>query len=221
MKIITPLVAVGLAAACSAAFATEYGKVVSSTPVTTQVSVPRQQCADQQGYVPAPTSGGGAVVGGVLGGLAGNAVGAGAGRAAATVIGAVAGAVVGNNVEAANTPPVPVTTTNCTYVRTQETRVIGYDVVYEYNGQQHTARLARDPGDQIALDVSPAGAVADATPAVQPVPAPAYPVYPPPAYGPYYPYGPYAYSDGPYGYVGVPVVVGGRFVIGGYGHHFR
>ena len=227
-----PLIAVMLAATGSAAFATEYGTVISSTPVTRQVTVPRQQCADQPGYVQAPPSGGGAVVGAVIGGLAGNALGAGAGRALATGIGALTGAAVGNSVEAANTPLQPVTTTQCVYTRGVENRTIGYDVVYEYNGQQRMARMARDPGDRIALAVGPAadtlpdGAATNApqndSVAAYPPPYPAYPAYPAPypapVYDPY-PYGPYGY--GPYGYVGVPLVIGVHGGWHGGGRHFR
>jgi hypothetical protein len=171
-----------------------------------------------------PTTGGGAVVGGVLGGLAGNAIGAGAGRALATGIGAVAGALVGNQVEASNTPPVPVTTTSCAYTRTQQTRIIGYDVVYDYNGQRRTARVASDPGDRIALDVTAVGeapVTADVPPPARIVQADPYP-YPPAYPAPYgvYPYGPPVYVDGPYAY-GVPVFIGGQFGFGGRGRHFR
>jgi uncharacterized protein YcfJ len=236
MKIVIPLLALGTALASGTASATEYGRVLSSTPLTTQVSVPRQDCADQQAYVQPPTSGGGAVVGGVLGGLAGNAIGAGGGRALATAAGAVAGALVGNNVEAVNTAPVPVTTTNCTYSRSVRTRVTGYDVVYEYNGQQHRTRLARDPGDRIALDLTPSGALPEGPPnnvASLDAPYPAYPAYPPayPAYpaaypyDPYpyapYPYGAYGYAGGPYGYVGVPIFFGAHFGGGGGWHGGR
>lgn len=217
-----PLLAVGLAAACSTAFAAEYGTVLSSTPVTRQVTVPRQDCFEQQGYVQAPPSGGGALVGAVIGGLAGNAIGAGAGRAVATGIGAVAGAVVGNQVEASNAPVQPVTTTNCIDARAVESRIVGYDVVYDYNGQQRTARLARDPGPRIALAVGPAAeTVADPVPldmaqAAAQGPYPAYPAYPAipgyvvPAYDPY----PY---DGPYGYgyVGPTIYVGAHSGWGG------
>ena len=216
----TPLIALGLAAACGSAFATEYGSVISSTPVTRQVVVPSQDCADQPGYVQAPPSGGGALVGAVIGGLAGNAIGAGAGRAVATGIGAVTGAVVGQSVEASNAPVVPVTTTHCTYSRAVQSRIVGYDVVYEYNGQQRTARLARDPGTRIALAIGPADDVStDTVPLdmVQAAPR-AIPAYPPP-----YPYGapvydayPYPYY-GPYGYgyFGPSVFIGGRIGYGG------
>src|SRR5437660_3239704 len=72
--------------------ATEYGTVVSSTPVLGQSGVPERNCFDEQVAVAPRPSGGGAVVGALLGGAVGNAVGAGMGRAAATAIGAVAGA---------------------------------------------------------------------------------------------------------------------------------
>ena len=42
-----------LAATAGTVMATEYGRVLSSTPITAQVLVPQQQCADQQQSVPA------------------------------------------------------------------------------------------------------------------------------------------------------------------------
>lgn len=231
MKLVLSFVAVGLAASSGlAAAAPQYGTVLSSTPVTAQVDVPRQRCVDETGYVQAPTTGGGAVVGGIVGGLAGNAIGAGAGRALATGVGAIAGALVGNGVEAANAPPVPVTTTNCTYSRSTQSRIVGYDVVYEFNGQRYDTRTARDPGDRIALDVRPAGEAAYDVPPIASSPrgpayavGPAYPVgdsvppaydYPPfgvgPGFGPGY-YGPGYYAPT------VPVYIEGRFG-GGRGH---
>ncbi len=232
----TLVLATGLAAAAGAASALppapQFGTVVSSTPVTVQVTVPRQQCENVRAYVQPPTSGGGAVVGGVLGGLAGNAIGAGAGRAIATGVGAIAGAAAGNGVEAANTAPVPVTTTNCVSSRSTESRVIGYDVVYEFNGQRYQTRTTRDPGARIALEVRPVGEmpvdrgqVVTSTAPVASYPAtPAYPAYPVAAYpaypDPLYVYPPFGYGSGYYGY-GIPVYgsisIGGR-IGGGHGH---
>src|SRR5471032_2887579 len=103
MKTRIPLVAICLASVCSAALATEYGNVVSSTPVTAQVAVPQQSCQNVTQVRAPKTSGGGAVAGALIGGLAGNAIGGGAGRALATGLGVVAGAITGNNIEAANT----------------------------------------------------------------------------------------------------------------------
>jgi uncharacterized protein YcfJ len=235
------LMAAGLALASCGAFATEYGHVISSTPVTAQVPVSHQQCVDQQQVVPQGTTGGGAVAGAIIGGLAGHAIGYGAGRAAATAVGAVTGAVVGNGIEAANTPPVTVPVRTCGPGTSYQEQVVGYDVAYEYNGQTYHARLANPPGDQIALHVAPVDALAPGAEAPYPPAAPVAPgapaapvaVYPAVPYYPYYgaypaaypyPYVPYAvvgwygygYRPYPYYYYRPGVVVGGRW---GYGYH--
>ncbi|MDO9383280.1 MAG: glycine zipper 2TM domain-containing protein, partial [Hyphomicrobiaceae bacterium] len=74
-------------------------RVISSTPVVQQVSVPQQVCSTQPMITQAPPSGAGAVMGALAGGAMGNAVGDGGGRALATMIGLVGGAMVGNNIE--------------------------------------------------------------------------------------------------------------------------
>ncbi|HET7865399.1 MAG TPA: glycine zipper 2TM domain-containing protein [Burkholderiaceae bacterium] len=224
MKLPLPIAALGLAAACGSALATEYGTVVSATPVTAQVAVPLQQCSEQQVQVQPRTSGGGALLGALVGGVVGHNIGDGLGRAAATGLGAVAGSVIGDRAEAANTPAATVPVRNCQTLTSYENRVIGYDVTYDYNGQRYSTRVAQDPGPRIALNVS-------VTPAAGPVaavpvqPAPVTTVAPPPVvvapaygyYGPYYgPYGYYGYYD----YGGPVVTVAPRVVIGGgYRHH--
>lgn len=150
-----PLIAVSLAAACSAAFAgTEYGDVISSQPVFAQVTVLQQQCTEQQALLPPRTSGGGALLGALVGGVVGHGLGEGFGRAAATGLGAVAGSVIGDHAEAAHTTAGTAPVRSCLPVNTVENRLVGYDVTYRYNGQLYTARLAQDPGDRIALNVS-------------------------------------------------------------------
>ena len=159
-----------LAAAAGGAFATEYGSVVSSTPVTGDVAVPQRQCFDEEQAVAAPrtysSSGAGALIGAVVGGVVGNSVGAGVGRAAATGIGAVAGAAIGDRVEANGTPQAAPETAihtvrRCQTVSRHEQRVIGYDVLYDYAGKRYSTRLAQDPGERIPLDVrvTPVGAL--------------------------------------------------------------
>lgn len=216
MKISTPLVAASLCVSCGAALATEYGNVLSSTPVTAQVAVPQQQCTDQQVLMPPRTSGGGALLGAIVGGVVGHNLGDGFGRAAATGLGVVAGSVIGDRAEAANTPPTEVPVRTCQTVTGYQQRIVGYDVVYEYNGQRYATRMTQDPGARIALSIAPAAATVIAA-AGQPVPmaAPAVvytavPAYP--YYGPYGAYGPYGYG-GYYG--GAAVTVVPRFVIGG------
>lgn len=183
----------------AAATAAEYGTVIHRTAVYGQVAVPDSQCVSQPVAVQQPTTGGGALVGALVGGGLGNAVGGGAGRAAATAMGALAGAVVGNNVEAGSTPPAVANMQQCQTVTRYENRLVGYDVVYEYNGQRYSARVQSDPGDRIALQVdvapvdavpppppdmpmgaAPAPAVTYAGPAVVYAPAPW--VYAPPVY---------------------------------------
>ena len=224
----------GLAAAAGPA--AEYGTVVSSTPVTAQTAVPVQDCRDEQALVQPRNSGGGALLGALIGGAIGNSVGGGFGRAAATGLGVVAGAAVGDNVEATNNPPQATTVRRCQTVSRSETRLVGYDVVYDYRGQRYSTRLAQDPGDRIPLDVqvTPAGALAaaplqqaqplldSAQPAVvyqqAPAAVPVYPAYP--AYGAY-PVYPAAYP-GYYPYGGARVVIGVGNGYGGYGgrwHH--
>jgi len=218
--------AVALMGTAGLARAADYATVISATPVTGQVNVPRQQCADVDRQVVRQPSGGGALVGAIVGGVLGNTIGHGAGRVAATGLGAVAGAAVGNNVESNGNGGYAQTVRDCRTVGSYESRVIGYDVVYEYHGQRYTTRTATDPGPRLAIDVRPAGAPLDnvgprggydAAPAYgqppasygQPVPAydydagPAYAPPPPPAY--YYRPAPVYYGPAPV-YYGPPVI---------------
>jgi uncharacterized protein YcfJ len=210
--------------ASGAANATEYARVVSARPVTESVSVPRQECVSSQQIVQQQPSGGGAVVGALVGGVLGNQFGHGFGKAVATGAGAVAGAAVGNSVEVGANPPVAVPTQQCRTVSGQESRIVAYDVVYEYHGQRYSTRLPEDPGPRLAVDVRPAGnaavepsapaqygavppaqygavppAYADTAPIVNSPPLPVTYASPPPAY--YYPapavypaYSPYYYA---------------------------
>ena len=188
-----------LAAAASAALlgvaapagAAEYARVISSTPVTGSVAAPRQECAEGAQVVQQQPSGAGAVIGAIAGGVLGNQFGHGFGRAAATGLGAVAGSAIGNNVEANANPPTTVPVRSCRTVNGYENRVVGYDVVYEYNGQRYTTRLPNDPGSRLAIDVRP---VTDA-----PAPSSSYGAVPP-AYAQVAP----SYSDAPVYYDAPP-----------------
>lgn len=188
-----------LMAACGVAQAGEYGTVVSSTAVVAQVAVPQQQCVDQQQLVQPRNTGGGALVGALIGGVVGNSFGSGMGRAAATGLGVVAGAAVGDRTESANAVASSVPVRSCQTLTSYESRVVAYDVAYDYHGQRHVARMSQalNPGDSIALNVSvaPAGAVTSTVPAPLGAMAPttvvtAAPVVytRPPVYG-YYDYG--------------------------------
>lgn len=217
-----------LLGAAASAGAAEYATVVSSTPVSGSVAVPRQECAQGERVVQQQPSGAGAVVGAIAGGVIGNQFGHGFGRAAATGAGVVAGSAIGNNVEANANPPTTVPVQRCRTVSAYESRVVGYDVVYEYNGQRYATRLPQDPGARLAIDIRPAsGAPLDRVGpprtygAVPPAYADAAPAYSdsPPMYddtAPVYPAGYYApapgYYDGPY--YGSPFYVGPAIGLG-------
>lgn len=183
-------VAALLGLGASAAFATQWGTVVSSTPVMAQTAVPQQQCYDEQQTYATPPSGAGALLGAVIGGVVGHSVGAGFGRAAATGVGVVAGAAIGDRVEANGTPALTGTVRRCQTVSQYQNQIVGYDVVYDYAGTRYSARMAQDPGSRVPVDVnvSPSGAVAPQqayavppAPTVYAQPAYAQPVYVTPA----------------------------------------
>jgi len=206
-------------AACAAAHATEFANVVSSTPVTVSVAVPRQQCSDGQQLVQQRPSGAGAVLGAIAGGVIGHNVGNGFGRAAATGLGVVTGAIVGDQVEAANSPVAEVPVRRCQMVSSYENRVVGYDVIYEYAGQRYSTRTARDPGRQLAVSVQPTETGSLPAPADDGrvgTPVPAYTA--PPVY--YTPAPQAVYYAPPPVYV-APVIGFGFGYYGGYRGHWR
>ncbi|GAA3993000.1 hypothetical protein GCM10022279_15390 [Comamonas faecalis] len=141
----------------------EMGRVLSVTPVSQQVAVPRQVCNDETLYSSArPTTGAGAVLGAIAGGAAGNAIGGGGGRALATAVGVIGGAMLGNNVEGGQ--PGYQNVQRCTTQTTLETQPLGYDVTYEYAGRRYTTRMAQDPGQWVALSVQPLANTAPQSP---------------------------------------------------------
>jgi uncharacterized protein YcfJ len=216
---ITACAAAALLGATGAAKAAEYASVVSATPVMGSVAVPQQACSDGERIVQQQPSGAGALIGAIVGGVVGNQFGAGFGRAAATGLGVVAGSAIGNQAEANNTPATAVPVRSCRTVSAYENRVVGYDVVYEYNGQRYTTRTASDPGPRLAIDVRPSAAA----PLDNVGPPASYPAAPPayadPAYvqsaPAYYAPAPVYYGPAPY-YVGPAIGVG---FYGGYGWH--
>ncbi|MEO8836959.1 MAG: glycine zipper 2TM domain-containing protein, partial [Caldimonas sp.] len=105
--------AAALLGAAASAGAAEYATVVSATPVTGSVAVPRQECAQGEQIVQRAPSGAGALIGAIAGGVIGNQFGHGLGRAAATGLGVVGGSAIGNNVEANANQPAAVPVTRC------------------------------------------------------------------------------------------------------------
>ena len=139
----------------SLAGAQEIGKVISSTQVIQQVSVPRQVCSQEQVAIQPNKSGAGAAMGAIAGGAIGNQIGGGSGKAAATILGIFGGAILGDKIEGAPAPQTQ-TVQSCTTQNMIENRVIGYNVTYEFNGKQYNVQMPHDPGPTIKLNVAPA-----------------------------------------------------------------
>jgi len=227
------VILLALAGTAGLSAAQEMGRVVSSTPIITQVGVPRQVCTTEAVPVQSQKSGAGAVVGGIAGGAMGNAIGNGNGRAAATILGIVGGAILGDKIEGSG-PTQMQSVQNCTTQTFYENRTTAYNVVYEYAGKQYSVQMPSDPGPYVKLQISPVGAsqpqapVADGTqPYYQPETAqpvitqqvitqqqPVYVAVQPPVYPTYY------YPRAYYPPVGVNLNLG--WSRGYYGHgHWR
>ncbi len=223
LKTFLPL---ALIAAWPLAQSQEVASVVSSTPITQQVTVPRQVCSESQVLVQQPRSGAGSAVGAIAGGILGSQMGAGSGRTVTTVLGVIGGAILGDQLEG-ESAPVARTMKSCTQQVTYENRVVGYNVVYEYAGRQYSTQMNSDPGSQLIIQVTPSNTDMQ----VYTTPAPPPPVvvqapiqtrnYPPvvvtPVYRPQVNYNPPVYYNPPA--YGVPTV-SFRWGRGGHdGHH--
>lgn len=135
----------------------KYAKVVSVNPVRKSVNHPKQVCHDQVVTHRTPPKDehqiAGTAIGAVLGGVLGNQVGGGKGKTLATVAGAVGGGYAGKRIEESRQQG-NVTTSNerrCSTVDDTSSRIVAYDVRYEYNGVTRTTRMDHDPGDRIEV----------------------------------------------------------------------
>ncbi len=153
-----------LAMAATVAYAEPYldrARVTSVDPHYESIRVPRQECNNRLIREPRRNGDreyGGAVLGGVAGALIGNQVGRVHGREAATAVGAVVGAFAGDNI--ANRDrwdrdhDVSREVTRCRNVDDEQTRIVGYQVTYEYRGQQFTTLMHDHPGRFLPVRVS-------------------------------------------------------------------
>lgn len=150
-KTLAPLALVAIGPAVQSQ---EFARVISSTPVIQQITVPRQVCTETPVLVQGQRSGVGSVVGAVTGGLIGSQIGSGSGQAISTVIGVIGGAIIGDRIEGESAPVVR-TTSSCTQQITYENRVVAYNVVYEYAGRQYTTQTSSDPGSHLNIQITP------------------------------------------------------------------
>jgi uncharacterized protein YcfJ len=131
---------------------TANARVLSAVPVREAVTAaPRQECWTEY------SQGGGnravgAVIGGIAGGLIGHQIGSGSGNTAATIAGTLGGAAVGNEVAKRGSDPRAVE--RCRTVSDYEDRVVGYDVVYRYQGREFSTRMPYDPGPDLRVNVT-------------------------------------------------------------------
>ncbi len=128
----------------------EFGRVISSTAVVQQVTVPKQVCTPGQ-EVESHGSGAGAAIGAIAGGALGQAIGHGNGKAAATGLGMLGGAIVGSMI-GSGSRKAPAT---CTTQNTFESRTVAYNVLYEYAGKQYQTQMDKDPGAWVPLQIQP------------------------------------------------------------------
>jgi uncharacterized protein YcfJ len=131
----------------------ELARVLSSTPVVQAVGIPQRVCSTQA-VTSNEKSGAGAVMGAIAGGAVGNSVGGGSGKALATVAGVLGGAILGDRIEGGGQPKTENVTT-CGRQMVYESRVVAYNVQYEYAGRTYNVQMPHDPGAYVQVQVSP------------------------------------------------------------------
>jgi uncharacterized protein YcfJ len=98
------------------------------------------------------------ILGAVIGGALGNAVGHHkSNKRVGTVVGAILGSSIARDISRADNDTTYIDTVErCRTVqnRSQEEKLVGYDVVYSYNGVEHTVRLPEDPGASVRVRVN-------------------------------------------------------------------
>lgn len=155
-----------LSAVTAVCAAQETARVISSTPVVTQIAVPRQVCSNSQVQVQSQKSGAGGIMGAVAGGAIGNSIGGGDGRAVATLLGILGGAMLGDRIEGGGQTQTQ-NVQNCSTQTFYENRTTAYNVVYEFNGKQYSVQMPQDPGPTIRLQITPVAASIPAQPVLQ------------------------------------------------------
>jgi uncharacterized protein YcfJ len=122
--------------------------VVRVVPIHQMVTETIQNCVTET-VTPVQRDASGAIIGAIVGGVVGNQIGKGSGRDIATGVGVIGGAIVGDNMK--NNPTAQ---QRCTPVQSTRSVPVGYDVTWEFQGQQITQRMSRDPGSTVSVTVT-------------------------------------------------------------------
>ena len=140
----------------------EWANVVEAEPVIRIIRRPvdEEVCWQEEVYreVPERRAKTPVVFGALLGGLIGNQFGSGHGRDAMTFAGVALGrAIAKDNQRRKNPQHYYASLEDRCGINTQWTeteQVIGWDVVYEYEGETYVTRMQNEPGEQIQVQVS-------------------------------------------------------------------
>lgn len=142
-----------------------YAEVLDTKPITKHIKTPRESCHDEAvAHQQQPKDEhriAGTVIGAVVGGVVGNQFGGGNGKKLATVAGAAAGGYAGNQVQDRVQKGNTYTTTErkCETVYDIETKQVGYEVRYRFDGKESIVRMDHEPGERLEI--------ADGKPVVQ------------------------------------------------------
>jgi len=144
----------------------DYAAVVESRPIiqTVKISTPQEQCWEEEQIIDRYYSPFGSntmvLLGTIIGGALGNAVGhSNTNKKVGTVVGAVLGHSIGRDIMRTQQGPYRsdvelIERCETVFQQHEEERIVGYQVTYNYNGQDYTVRMDSDPGAQIQVRVS-------------------------------------------------------------------
>ena len=161
---ITLLAAMAITPAIASDKSSQYAwaEVIEVEPVTRIVRKPvhEEVCWQEEVYreIPERRSAAPRIFGAILGGVIGNQFGGGSGRDAMTLAGAALGGAIAADHQRYRHPQKFYASledrcgTNTEWVESRV--VIGWDVVYEFQGETYLARMAEEPGERIRVAVS-------------------------------------------------------------------
>lgn len=139
----------------------DYARVIEATPVYEDVPhrVPIQSCQIQHGHShkpsrPAHNSLAPVIVGGVIGGTVGHAIGSNHdNKQIGLIAGSIIGATIGANINSGDShyQHHPERDCSTTYRIEYEQVLVGYDVMYPYQGNRYHTHTKHHPGKRIRL----------------------------------------------------------------------